>query len=72
MGAIKFEPIPNKTFGAVVSGVKLNDLSDEAFAKIKEGFLQYGFLAFPGQFLTDAENVEFGGRFGELEFACST
>ena len=71
MGAIKFEPIPNKTFGAVVSGVKLNDLSDAAFAEIKEGFLQYGFLAFPGQFLTDAENVEFGGRFGELEFAAT-
>ncbi|HEY5646886.1 MAG TPA: TauD/TfdA family dioxygenase, partial [Pseudomonadales bacterium] len=27
-----------------------------------------GFLVFPGQFLTEQENAEFGKRFGELEF----
>lgn len=62
------EPITDKVFGAVVTGVKLNALSEQAFADIKAAFLQYGFLVFPQQFLTDRENVEFGERFGKLEF----
>jgi len=68
MSEIFVEPIPDKVFGAVVTGVKLNALSEQAFADIKAAFLQYGFLIFPQQFLTDRENVEFGERFGKLEF----
>lgn len=68
---INFEPVSGKTFGAVATGLKLNSLTDAEFATLHEGFLKYGFLAVPGQFLTDAENVEFGSRFGELEFAAA-
>ncbi|XOV87783.1 MAG: TauD/TfdA dioxygenase family protein [Pseudomonadota bacterium] len=68
MSQISFEPIRDKVFGALVTGVRLNDLSDAAFAEIHAAFLRYGFLVFPGQHLTDAENIAFGERFGKLEF----
>ena len=48
--------------------MKLNMLKDEEFSRIKTAFLQYGFLVFPQQFLTAEENIEFGQRFGQLEF----
>lgn len=64
-------PVANKVFGAIVTDVKLGQLSDDEFAKIKAAFLEYGFLAFPKQFLSDQENIAFGERFGELEFAAS-
>ncbi|MEM7366887.1 MAG: TauD/TfdA family dioxygenase, partial [Pseudomonadota bacterium] len=41
------------------------------FREIHEAFLAYGFLLFPGQFLSDAENIAFGERFGELEFGAN-
>jgi len=56
-------------FGAIVTDIRLNRMDDDGFVAIKSAFLTYGFLVFPGQFLTDAENVDFGRRFGELEFA---
>ena len=68
MTNIRVTPIPDKTFGAVVTGVSLRDLTDEAFASLHAAFLERGFLVFPGQFLSDDENVTFGERFGDLEF----
>jgi alpha-ketoglutarate-dependent taurine dioxygenase len=68
MSLINVEPIAGKVFGAVVTGVKLSTLTEEEFADIKAAFLDHGFLVFPNQFLTDEENIEFGKRFGELEF----
>ena len=62
-------PIPDKVFGATVTGVSLATLTDADFATVHAAFLDYGFLLFPGQFLSDEENVAFGRRFGELEFA---
>lgn len=64
-------PIPDKVFGATVTGVSLGSLSDADFATVHAAFLDYGFLIFPGQFLSDEENVAFGRRFGELEFAAA-
>ena len=61
-------PIPDKVFGATVTDVALGKLTDADFGTLKAAFLDYGFLLFPGQFLSDAENVAFGERFGELEF----
>ena len=68
MSGITITPIPNKVFGATVTGVALRDISDADFATLKAAFLKHGFLVFPKQFLTDAENIAFGLRFGELEF----
>ena len=64
-------PIPEKGFGAVVTGVRLSELSDDGFAALRAAWLERGFLLFPEQFLTDAENVAFGERFGELEFGAN-
>ena len=64
-------PVPGKVFGAIVTEVALDPLTDGAFAEIHAAFLKYGFLLFPGQFLSDEGSAAFGARFGELEFAAS-
>ena len=64
-------PVPNKTFGAVITDVDLKNLTTDDFALIKQNFLKFGFLVFPGQFLSDQENIAFGERFGKLEFGAS-
>jgi alpha-ketoglutarate-dependent taurine dioxygenase len=61
------EPL-EATFGAVVTGVKLADLDDVAFARLYETWLEYALLLFPDQHLTGPEQVAFAKRFGELEF----
>ena len=71
MGEISIVPIENKVFGAVVTNVDLGKLTDAEFMRIKTAFLEYGFLLFPAQFLTDEENISFGKRFGELEFGAN-
>ncbi|MEZ5670722.1 MAG: TauD/TfdA family dioxygenase [Alphaproteobacteria bacterium] len=68
MSAMVITPVAGKTFGAVVTGVRLAGIDDGAFASIHEAFLEYGFLCFPGQFLTEQQNVDFCERFGPLEF----
>ena len=64
-------PVKNKPFGASVPGIDLATLSGETFCLIHAAFLKYGFLLFPSQFLSEQENIEFGQRFGELEFGAS-
>jgi alpha-ketoglutarate-dependent taurine dioxygenase len=64
----KIEPIADKVFGAVVSNIALPELDDATFAELYGAFLDYGFLVFPEQFLSEQQNIEFGRRFGELEF----
>jgi alpha-ketoglutarate-dependent taurine dioxygenase len=68
MRELTIQPMNDRTFGATITGISLRDLSDEDFAHVHAAFLEYGFLLFPGQFLTEQENVAFGLRFGELEF----
>ncbi len=65
---VEIQPIEGKVFGARVLDVELATLSDTAFEAIHTAFLEHGFLVFPDQFLTDAQNIAFGERFGELEF----
>lgn len=65
---MKITRIEGKVFGAVVTDVKLSDLSNDEFATIHRAFLEHGFLVFPRQFMTEAENIAFGERFGPLEF----
>ena len=64
-------PVKKKPFGAVVTDIELSALNDETFSLIQAALLKYGFLLFPTQFLSDQENIEFGQRFGELEFGAS-
>ena len=68
MSNLNINPINKHNFGARVTGVRLGDLSDAEFAEIHQAFLKFGFLVFPDQHLTEAENISFGERFGALEF----
>ncbi len=62
------KPIAEKVFGATITQVRLHDLTEAEFQELHQAFLKYGFLLFPGQFLSPEENIAFGKRFGELEF----
>jgi alpha-ketoglutarate-dependent taurine dioxygenase len=64
-------PLPDATFGAVVTGLRLTDLGDEAFAALYATWLEHALLIFPGQPMTKAEQVAFARRFGALEFEIS-
>ena len=68
MSELTITPMAGKTFGATVTGIRLAELTDAEFARIHSAFLEYGFLLFPGQFLSEQENIDFGLRYGELEF----
>ena len=59
------QPLP-KTFGAIVTDVRLNDIDDSLFAELYRVWLQYALLIFPGQHLSDAEQAVFARRFGDL------
>ena len=65
---LTIEPIEGKVFGAIVTGVSLVDMDDKTFKTLYQAFLEYGFLVLPEQFLSEQQNIEFGKRFGELEF----
>ena len=65
---LTIEPIEGKVFGAIVTGVSLVDIDDKTFKTLYQAFLDYGFLVLPEQFLSEQQNIEFGKRFGELEF----
>ncbi|MGK0259370.1 MAG: alpha-ketoglutarate-dependent taurine dioxygenase [Candidatus Azotimanducaceae bacterium] len=68
MREITVTPILEKSFGAIITNVRLAELDDATFASIKAAFLEFGFLLFPDQHLTEAQNIQFGERFGSLEF----
>lgn len=68
MNEICITPMTDKVFGAVITNVKLAEIEASEFEQIKNAFLGYGFLVFPDQHLSDEENIQFGQRFGELEF----
>jgi alpha-ketoglutarate-dependent taurine dioxygenase len=61
------EPL-DATFGAVITGLSLTDLTDAAFAGLYDTWLEYALLVFPGQHLSNDEQVAFAKRFGALEF----
>jgi alpha-ketoglutarate-dependent taurine dioxygenase len=56
------------TFGAVITGVKLTDLPEDDFSALYDAWLEYALLVFPGQNLSNDEQIAFARRFGELEF----
>jgi alpha-ketoglutarate-dependent taurine dioxygenase len=61
------EPLP-ASFGAVVTGLKLAELAEDAFAELYRTWLDYALLIFPGQHLSNPQQVAFARRFGTLEF----
>jgi alpha-ketoglutarate-dependent 2,4-dichlorophenoxyacetate dioxygenase len=64
---INFE-ILHPRFGARVSGIDLRqDLSDETFAELRDGFARHSVLVFPDQPLTDEQQIAFSKRLGPLE-----
>jgi alpha-ketoglutarate-dependent taurine dioxygenase len=56
------------TFGAMVTDLKLTDLSETDFAALYDTWLEYALLVFPGQHLSNDEQIAFAKRFGALEF----
>jgi alpha-ketoglutarate-dependent taurine dioxygenase len=69
MAALPFEiePLP-ASFGAVVTGVRLAELSEPAFAVLYRAWLDHALLIFPGQHLSRNEQIAFARRFGPMEF----
>ncbi len=67
--ASPFEVTPlDATFGAVVTGLKLTQLDATTFDRLYETWLEYALLVFPGQHLSNEEQIVFAKRFGDLEF----
>jgi len=64
---MQITPIANASFGATVTGLRLADLDDAGFAALHSAWLQHALLVFPGQFLTNAEQIAFAKRFGPIE-----
>jgi alpha-ketoglutarate-dependent taurine dioxygenase len=61
-----FQPLPGKTFGAVVRELALAKLSSDAFAELYEAWLHHGLLIFPEQHLSRSEQIAFAERVGPL------
>lgn len=55
------------TLGAVVTGVDLANLTDQAWAEVHAAFLQYAVLVFPEQNLDEQAQGAFALRFGDVE-----
>jgi len=58
------------SFGAVVRGARLAELSDEAFEALYAAWLDHGLLIVPDQHFNRDEQIAFARRFGPLEFDC--
>jgi alpha-ketoglutarate-dependent taurine dioxygenase len=65
--AFTLEPLP-ASFGAVVTGLRLAELSERAFRSLHAAWLEYGLLIFPGQHLSRDEQIALARRFGPLEY----
>ena len=70
--AISIERIhPN--FGARITGVNLaRGVDDATFKDIFDAFNEYSVLVFPGQPMTDEQQIAFSRRFGALEETISS
>ncbi len=56
------------TFGAVVTGPKLAALTEDQFRELYERWLEFALLIFPGQHLSNTDQIAFARHFGTLEF----
>jgi alpha-ketoglutarate-dependent taurine dioxygenase len=62
------EPLKDVTFGAIVTGVKVAEMDEAAFAALYDVWLDRALLIFPDQHLDREQQVAFARRFGALEF----
>jgi alpha-ketoglutarate-dependent taurine dioxygenase len=60
-----------KTFGAVITDIKLSDITSKQAEDLYKVWLDRSLLIFPDQHLTNDEQVKFAKNFGELEFDLS-
>ena len=68
------EVVPSgKALGAEIRGVDLAaPIDDATFRRIDDAFNEHGVVFFRGQKLTEAEQIRFARRFGELEINVNT
>jgi alpha-ketoglutarate-dependent taurine dioxygenase len=55
------------TLGAVVTGLELARMDAATWTAVERAFHEHAVLVFPGQNLTDDEQVAFASRFGDIE-----
>ena len=55
------------TLGAVVTDLELARMDAATWKAVEDAFHQYALLVFPGQHLTESEQVAFANRFGAIE-----
>ena len=55
------------TLGAVVTGFALSQMDASTWKTVEQAFHDYAVLVFPGQHLTEDEQVAFANRFGDIE-----
>ena len=58
---------PGTTFGAVVTGIDLREPSPSQLMALLDLWHERAVLVFPGQHLTDAEQIAFSAHFGRFE-----
>jgi Taurine catabolism dioxygenase TauD, TfdA family len=59
------------TLGAVVTGFALSQMDASTWKTVEQVFHDYAVLIFPGQHLTEDEQVAFANRFGDIELLAS-
>jgi alpha-ketoglutarate-dependent taurine dioxygenase len=67
---IVIEPL-DAAFGAVVTGVTIREFDPVAIDAVRQAWVEFGLLVFPGQHLTQHEQDAFARHFGELEFTAT-
>ena len=60
-------PHEGLTLGATITDIDLSNLDEATWRIIEDAFHEYAALVFPGQYLSDADQVAFGKRFGDIE-----
>jgi alpha-ketoglutarate-dependent taurine dioxygenase len=55
------------TLGAKVTGLALAHMDEPTWGAVERAFLEHAVLIFPGQHLTEVEQVAFARRFGDIE-----
>lgn len=64
---MKIQAREDATFGATVTGVRLAGLSPSEWDRLYQAWLDHALLIFPGQHLSNAEQIAFARRFGPIE-----